>query len=535
MGRMAWSDKTVPLLCSIWPRTLPKMDGRLGDAMNTLRVLGTNSAIYAGTSMLQKGSAFLLMPLYTLYLNPQAYGVLAIVTAVNGLLSITFTLGLTGAVTRFYFEFQDDPAQLREFWGSILVFVLLLSTAVGAALLAFGELLLRPIIGDVPFWPYVALGVMAAFFQPFFTTFLSVLQTRNQARRYALVSLAHFTLTTALTIMLVVVLHQGVLGALLATLAATAIFFAVSLWVLRKDVTLCLRWRHLRPAFAYSLPQVPHAISSQVTATTDRLILNVHMGTAATGVYAVGAMVAMLVEVAAQSVNRAYVPLSMAALKGGNSDALEQLRSLGALVVACFCLLGATIGLFASEILCLFASSAFAPAATVVPLLAFGGVATAIYYLLVNVFFFDRVAIKFLPIGTFAAAGLNVGLVMLLVPKFGLIGAAYATILAQTLATVLIASIGYRFDPVCWDYGRYLLAFSSSLAFTLALTFSGIDLGSSGSHIMIKLASLVILSALLGAILWGRPLILAEALLRLLTRRPAEVAALFAGIRHTQP
>ncbi|MBS3962529.1 MAG: oligosaccharide flippase family protein [Sandarakinorhabdus sp.] len=77
----------------------------LGNAVNKLRLLGSNSAIYAGTSLLQKGLAFLLLPLYTLYLDPQAYGVFAIVTAVHGLLSIVFTLGLTGAVTRFYFEF----------------------------------------------------------------------------------------------------------------------------------------------------------------------------------------------------------------------------------------------------------------------------------------------------------------------------------------------------------------------------------------------------------------------------------------------
>jgi O-antigen/teichoic acid export membrane protein len=338
-----------------------------GNAVSKLRLLGTNSAIYAGTSLLQKGSAFLLLPLYTLYLDPQAYGVLAIVTAVNGLLSIVFTLGLTGAVTRFYFEFEDQPAELAEFWGSILVCVLLLSTAVGGVLLVFGETLLRPIIGAVPFWPYVALGVMAAFFQPFFTVFLSVLQTRNQAARYALVSLAHFALTTLLTIVLVVVFHQGVLGALQATLAAAAVFFGVSLWLLRKDITPCLRWRHLRPAFAYGLPQIPHAAASQVTATTDRLILNAQVGTATAGVYAVGAMMALVVEVAAQSVNRAYMPLSMAALKSGAAAELEQLRGLGALVVAGFCLLGAGLGLFARELVWLFASPAFAPAARPAP------------------------------------------------------------------------------------------------------------------------------------------------------------------------
>lgn len=501
--------------------------------MSTLRQLGSNSAIYAATSMLQKGSAFLLLPLYTLYLDPQAYGVLAIVTAVNGLLSIAFTLGLTGAVTRFYFEFQDDPVQLAEFWGSILVFVLLLSTVVGCALLAIGEVLLRPLIGDVAFWPFVALGVMATFFQPFFTTFLSVLQTRNQAGRYALVSLGHFALTTVLTLLLVVVLRWGVVGALVAALAAAAVFFAVSLWLLRAEVTLCLRWRHLRPAFAYSLPQVPHALASQVTATTDRLILNAQVGTAAAGVYSVSAMMAMIVEVAAQSVNRAYMPLSMAALKSGGREALEQLRALGALVVAGFCLLGSAVGVFGRELVWLLATPAFSQAASVIPILAFGGVASAIYYLLVNVLFFDRSAIKLLPIGTISAAGLNVALALLLVPRFGVFGAAASTLMAQTLGTVLIACIGYRFDPVRWNYGRYAVAFFSSLAWTLWL--SDLTVGGSSITILAKLAALALLGGLLGAVFWGRPLILVEAAFRLLARRPADAAALFVGGPRTTP
>ncbi len=485
------------------------------------------------TSLLQKGSAFLLLPLYTLYLDPQAYGVLAIVTAVNGLLSILFTLGLTGAVARFYFEFQDQPAELAEFWGSILVCVLLLSTLAGGTLLAFGETLLHPIIGEVPFWPYVALGVMTVFFQPFLTTFLSVLQTRNQAAHYALVSLTHFALTTLLTIVLVVVLHQGVLGALQATLAATAVFFAISAWLLRNDITLCLRWRHLRCAFAYSLPQVPHGAASQVTATTDRLILNAQVGTATTGIYAVGAMVAMVVDVAAHSVNRAYVPLSMSALKSGTPTDLAWLRSLGAIVVAGFCLLGACIGLLASELMWLFTTPAFAEAAAVIPMLAFGGVASAVYYLLVNILFFDRAAIRYLPLGSVAAASLNVGLALFLVPRFGLLGAAWATLLAQTLATILVGAVARRFDPVRWDYTRYALAFSGSLMLTLGLNF--IDFGSSGVDVAARLLALPALALMLGATLWGRPLILGEALLRLLSRQPGAAAALFAHAHRSQP
>ncbi len=493
--------------------------------MNKLRLLGTNSAIYAVTSLLQKGSAFLLLPLYTLYLDPQAYGVLAIVTAVNGLLSILFTLGLTGAVTRFYFEFKDQPAKLAEFWGSILVCVLLISGVVGGTLLFFGETLLRPLIGDVPFWPYVALGVMATFFQPFFTTFLTVLQTRNQAGRYALISLSHFALTTTLTIVLVVVLQHGVAGALKATLVGAAVFFVISLWLLRKDITLCLRWHHLRPAFAYGLPQVPYLAAWQVTATTDRLILNAQVGSATAGVYAVGAMMALVVDVAAQSVNRAYVPLSMQALKSGSAAELDQLKAIGAILVAGFCLLGAGVGLFGVELVWLFASPAFAQAASVVPLLAFGGVASAIYLLLVNVLFFDRAAIRYLPLGTLAAAGLNVGLALLLVPRFGMMGAAWATLMAQVLATILIAAIASRFDPVRWDHSRYALAFGCSLALTLGL--GSLSFHGDSVHIAARLAALPVLCLLLGKVLWGQTFILVEALVRLLSRQPAAAAALF--------
>lgn len=501
--------------------------------MEILRRLGANAAIYVATNLLQKGTAFLLMPLYTLYLDPAAYGVLAIVTAVNGLLTIAFTLGLTGAVTRFYVEYQDDHKRLAEFWGTTLTFVLLLSVLVGGTLLAIGETLLRPLLGDVPFWPFVALGVLATFFQPFFATFLGVLQTRNQAGRYALVSLAHFVLTTLLTIALVVLLGWGVVGALSATLVAAAVFFAVSLWMLRADITICLRWTHLRRALSYSLPQVPHSLASQINAITDRIIVNGQLGTASVGLYSVGAMVAMIVEVAAQGVNRAYLPLSMAALKRGTAHDLAQLRAVGGLVVAGFCLLGAGIGCFGREIVSLVASPAFADAASVIPVLVFAGVASAVYYLFVNILFFDFGGIRWLPVGTIVAAALNVTLALVLVPRFGLLGAAASTLLAQIMGAVLIGSIGRRFERVRWDYGRYAFAFASSLAATLWL--STLETEGRVTTAALKLVGLALLSSLLGTVFWARPMILFEATFRLLARRPAEAAALFVAPRRGMP
>jgi O-antigen/teichoic acid export membrane protein len=502
---------------------------RCGDVVTGLRLLGANSAIYTATNFLQKGTALLLMPLYTLYLDPEAYGVLAIVTALNGFLSLAFTLNLMGAVTRFYFEYRDEPETLAEFWGTILCFVLLLSLVLGVIILLTGRWLLSPLIGNVAFYPYVALGVITAIFQPFFTTFLVVLQTRNEGGKYALMSLAHFALTTLLTVALVVMLGWGAVGALVAILTATIVFFAVSLWMLRSNLRLCLRWHHLRPALAYSFPQVPHLLSTQTTAIADRLILNSKLGASAAGLYSVGAMISMAVEVAAQSVNRAYVPIGMSALKSRDPAALHNILVMGSLVVALFCMVGATVASFANEIITLATAPEFHRAAAVVPLLVFGRVAGAIYYLLVNVLFFDRDAVKLLPIGSIAGAILNVVIALALIPPFGLMGAALASLVAQILATVLIGAIARRFDPVRWPYWRFAMAFGASLL--VGLLLANLQVGGMFATIGWKIVGLALLAPALGLILWLRPLILFEAALLVSRRQFASAGALFRNER----
>jgi O-antigen/teichoic acid export membrane protein len=318
---------------------------------------------------------------------------------------------------------------------------------------------------------------------------------------------------------------------LVATLTATAAFFVLSLWLMRSELRINLHWRHLRPALSYSLPQVPHLVGCQTTAIADRLILNSRMGPAPAGLYSVAGMISMVVEVAATSVNRAYVPLSMSALKSRNAAELSQLHAMGSLIVAGFCLLGAAVGSFARELVHVIAAPSFASAANVVPVMIFGGVAGAIYYLFVTVLFFDRGAVKLLPLGTLTAAALNVTLALLLISRFGLIGAAVAFLTAQILSTILIAVIARRFDPVKWDYARYALVFIFSLAASVGLSM--LNLGNPFLVALAKLAGLGALASLAGLILWGRPFILGVALLRVLRRRPGEAAALFSRANAT--
>jgi O-antigen/teichoic acid export membrane protein len=306
------------------------------------------------------------------------------------------------------------------------------------------------------------------------------------------------------------------------------IFLFVSAYLMRGEVRLCLRWAHLREALVYSLPLVPHSAASQITAMSDRLIVNARLGTSFAGLYSVGAMMAMGIEVAAYGVNKAYYPLSMQAMKSRDAGELAQLRAIGALVVAGFSMLAAGVGIFAPEILWLLAAPAFAPAARVVPILVFSGVASAIYYVLVNALFYERNATRLVPLGTLCGGVSSVLLALTLVPPFGMLGAAVANLIAQILAALAVALLARRFDPVRWDYGRYVLAFAGGLTCSLL----GVRLQTELLFltILLKLCLLSVLALFMGTILWRRPFILLSALWRLARRQASEAAAMFRAL-----
>lgn len=67
-----------------------------------------NSGIYTITSIFQKGIGFILLPLFTIYMTSEDYGIVSIVNSFVQVLSLLFTLSLNGAVQRYYYKYKDE-------------------------------------------------------------------------------------------------------------------------------------------------------------------------------------------------------------------------------------------------------------------------------------------------------------------------------------------------------------------------------------------------------------------------------------------
>ena len=462
--------------------------------MSLSRRVARNSTIYSGALILQKGIGFLLLPLYTRLLSPEDYGILALVLSVNSLLSLAFLLSLQGAAGRFYFEYRDQPGELRAFWGSILTFLLLLTLVVGSLLLWFGEPLLQPLLKDVDFFPYMVLGILTIALQPYFEVFLAILQATERPGRYGVLSVASFLIRTVLTLILVAGLSRGADGVLAANAANAAFFLVITVVGLRREVELGLRWDLLWRALRYSLPTIPHTVAGQIKIFGDRFFLTHLVSTSATGIYNIGFQLGYLVNLASISANRAFVPAFMGAMKSGDRARLHELRRIGLQLVFAYTFLAALLSLFSREIIVLFCGPEFQESWIVVPLLAFSFAANGIYLLYVNTLFFYPETVKWISVTSAVSMVLSLVLNSMLISWWGMWGAAASSLIVQIFSALLVAVVAHPHAKVEWSYRRSAVIYG--VALTVAFFVNGFSTVSSWKLFMVKTA--VAISLLIG-------------------------------------
>ncbi|NTW02112.1 MAG: oligosaccharide flippase family protein, partial [Oscillochloris sp.] len=242
------------------------------------------ASTYVLGDIITRGGAFLLLPLYTRFIPPDGYGMLALTAMISGLLSMALSLGFTGAVLRFFPRMADD-AERRTFLGTLWATLLIVCAAVLGLLLLVGSLSPGQIFRQVSFYPYISLTLVTVFAQVTCTNLLmAIYRAREQAAAYVAISVGSFLLLSLATVALVIGLHMGAIGAVLAQALAAAAMAAYAAIRLASTVGLHMRRSHLVAALAYGLPMVPHLFGQWALSAADRLILERYVALSDLGV-----------------------------------------------------------------------------------------------------------------------------------------------------------------------------------------------------------------------------------------------------------
>ncbi len=419
--------------------------------IRVLRRLSGLSIVYALGDVVTKGASFILLPVYSRFLTPEDFGVLAVWGMVGSVTAVLMSLGFTSAILRFYHQFPDEMERKR-FYGAMWTCLVAFSGAVLCLFLRIGPLMCTAFL-RVPHEPFLQLTLWTMFLNAAFNLLPATLfRAGERASGYVLLNLFSFTLSTCATIWLVVLRGQGAVGYAYAQLISSAGTAAIGAAVLLRVTIPNACWRQLRPALAYGLPLVPHELSHWALGVSDRAILERYVPLGQLGLYSVGYQFGTAYQLVLTSVNNALMPtFSRAAREEATLRILPQVATYYALAAVGLAL---AVALLAGDVIALVMPPQYGGARAIVPWVVLGYLAMALYYLPMNNLSMTAGKVRSVPLLTLLAASANIGLNLWAVPRVGIAAAAVNTAVGYALLGALVLLVSQRVHRLDYEYGR---------------------------------------------------------------------------------
>lgn len=427
--------------------------------------LVTHSAVYWVGVMLTKATGFVVVPVFTHYLSPHEYGTLELLALTTDVVGMMVGLQLSAALFKFYNE--SETAAQREGIVSTAILGTAALAIVAAVLLILGARQVSVVVFGTGDNAYLFQVMFAATFLGIVLEMpMSYLRVKEKSRRFVMIETAQVVTMAVLNVFFVAVLGMSVLGALLGSLLVNAVLAPALTVAVLREVGARVDRVALRRMLRYSLPLVPAAFGMFVLHFSDRFLLSKMTTLEMVGIYAIaykfGFLIANVVMAPFGMIweNRLFIYY-----RSKERDALynQVLAWFSAVVMGAVLVLG----LFADEAVSLLTAERYWPAAALVPVIAYAYLFNALNILFTGPLYAEK-RTGVVGAVTVAGAVINVALNLLLIPRFGVAGAAWATVLSFALIFFAMQYWSRRLAAVRWEWPRVLRVLAVGSALLLA-------------------------------------------------------------------
>jgi O-antigen/teichoic acid export membrane protein len=464
-----------------------------------VKTLFGNLVIYGLGDVATSIVSLLLLPVFTRYLTPADYGIITMLLTVEAVTKVLFRWGVDTAFMRLYYDCAD--LQARQRLASTIFFFLAAANGVllAAALLSL-DWITPELLGSqetaMPRNLLVGLTLVNTFITGFYFLPFQVLRIAGQPRQFIALGFARSSGTIAARLMLVIWAGQGVLGIVVADFLVNVGFAMVLTKWFGPLIRPVFSRAVIHDALAFGLPRVPHSIAHQVIGFADRYLLKVYGTLSDVGVYSIGASFGLALKFFLSAFEAAWTPFFLGVMR--EPDARRIYATVSTYVVALLVLLVAGLSAVAPAVVRLFTTEKFQAAAAVTPWIALGVMFQGLY-LVGSIGLVITKRTRMYPLTTGTAAAVSVLANLLLIPRFGILGAAWAT--TCSYATLALATVGcsWRVYPIPYEWGRLLkIGIAGGAGYLVAVRSVP-----SGIHALAGIvASGAILTAVYGAILY---------------------------------
>ena len=420
--------------------------------LDKLRHTVRQTAIYGLGKLGTKLIGLILLPLYTDYLTTSQYGMLSLLEVTSQVMIGILGFRLSNAMMRWMAGEKDSEKK------KTIVFTTYLSSI---AIVLISWLLLVPFSSQFSIWYFESNEFSTYFLILFFSAGIEILnhitydliRMAEKAVFFISVVAVKLAVILGLNIYFIVGLELGIKGIILSMLIGNLLMLFITIPFIIKRINNNFDRILFGHMFRFGFPIIFSGLSVMILSFADRFILKQLRDLSEVGIYTVGYKIAGVINVIIlQSFQTGFLPIAykMFDKEGAGRYFAKVLTYLSFVIM--FCILA--LSLFSKELLILFTSDqSYWSAYLIVPIISFTFLLKGCQYVFVLGLHYAKQT-KYIAYIVLFAVVVNIGLNYLLIPYWGIYGAAFTSVVSTLINVILIYRYSQKFYAIKFEFGK---------------------------------------------------------------------------------
>ena len=405
----------------------------------------SHAATYAVGNVARRIVGFVMLPIYTRFLTPADYGVVGLLTFALAVFEPLVGARLGWAIPKFYTDAPDPRSKRTVMWGAI-AFTGTVSAVSVLALILFRGVGSELLFGNRQYALALGLFSVTLLSQPIEQAGMTYLRLRQRSRLYLGFSMFKMVLQVGLNLFLVVYLREGVLGVVLSGVTSSVLLgIGTTIYVALHEAP-AFDWQMTRKMVQFCWPMWLSGLAGLYIGSSGSMYLRVFDSLSDVGLLSLGFRFAAVTGMLIWSpFFQHWEPMSFQYYREEGGKRKFQVAFI---VMSSLLFAGALgVSIFSEPVIRVMAAKSFYAAATVVPILAMGFILNNLRQFF-NFSFFVTGNTKIHSLCQYGTAIVITVAYVLLIPRYGLVGAATAQALAFAINFTYVRLLSRRyFDP----------------------------------------------------------------------------------------
>ena len=421
-------------------------------------------------SIISFGIMIITLPIYTRLLNPEEFGITIVFVLFGKFVCGFFHFSLHDSTYRYYFDYKNQFEKFKILNTTNLLF-LFFSFLICYLLIFFtADLFYEKIFDGQLNKQLISLSLISGFLDYIFLYFMTLLTAELKAKQHTYLSILFISLNSAFSIFFMSYYDLTYMGRVYGIILSQFIVAAILIKICFHTISFQFSVKMLKMSFKYALPYYPIMLLGLSQNYLDKTILSSSKGNESLAQYTIGinfsVILKSIMDAVSKSWNAYMISTALINTKESKKDIVEKFYYMAVF----FMTLGVGIAYFSEEAIKILTTKEYHVAIWITPIYIYFYLFAIVGYL-TNMQLSIAEKMKFLIPGTIVSGIINITLNLLLIPIYGMIGAAIAAAFTSMVSQLFLFYYGMKVFPLEINKRKLLKLYGLLFVFTLPAYF----------------------------------------------------------------